>query len=226
MATSHDHIFKGKGSTVSKHPFYQYTFYLVHAISNWYWVVMLFLITLFFSFLTITPHQAVLAADVFVTGSNTLEITDYSIVRRGIVSGNYIQSDIFTVGSYQWTIEFYPQGTNSSYSDFISIMVRLMNPRNAVRAIFTHRLRDWSTSAWSTNTPATSDVNTFSPSGYTSWGYYSFMRRSVLEASNYLRNDTLVIKTTLWVVNSSSTVVVLPRSDVADISTGGGYNSN
>lgn len=166
---------------------------------------MLLLCTLFFSFLITTPHEV--AATGFLTGSQTLEITDYSIVTNGISSGNFIQSDTFNVGGYQWVIEFYPKGWNSSYSDFVSIMVRLINTGNVVKAIFTHRLLDWSTSKWSTDTPATSDVFTFSTSGYSEWGYFKFISRSNLEKSKYLTSDTLMIKTSLWVTKDSLTVL-------------------
>lgn len=184
---------------------------------------MLLLIALFFSFLITTPHDQV-AATVFLTGSKTLEITDYSIVRDGIGTGLCVQSDPFTVGGYQWAIEFYPRGFNPAYSDFVSIMVRLINPRNDVKAIYTHRLQDWSTSTWSTNTPATSVVNTFSPSGYTAWGYFDFIRRSNFENSNYLRRDTLVIKTTVWVLRDSSAVLLPTLLTVREVSTEGGNN--
>jgi hypothetical protein len=72
---------------------------------------MLLLIALLFSLLTPIPH--VLAGDAFLTGSKTLQVTDYS--------------GAFNVGGYQWTINFYPQALNSSYSDFVSIMVKLRN---------------------------------------------------------------------------------------------------
>lgn len=185
---------------------------------------MLLLFALFFSFITTIPHEV--AAEGFLTGSQTLEITDYSIIKKGIVSGNYVQSNTFTVGNNQWTIEFYPQGLNSTYSDSVSIMVRLINPRNVVRAIFTHRLREWNNSTWSTDTPVSSNVETFSPSGYTGWGYFSFMKRSNLETSNYLRNDSLVIKTTLWVAKGSSTVLLPTLSTVPDILPVGNSNQD
>lgn len=126
---------------------------------------------------------------------------------KNVSSGNFVQSDTFTVGGYQWVIEFYPQGWNSSYYDFVSIIVRLTNTSDVVNAIFTHRLLDWNTSNWSTDTPATSDVETFLTSGYSGWGYFDFITRFKLEKSNYLRSDTLMIKTSLWVTKDSLTVL-------------------
>lgn len=162
---------------------------------------MLLLITLFFTFLTTTP--LVVTDTGFIAGSNTLEITDYSIVKKVIKTGNCVQSDIFTVGGYQWVIEFYPQGLDSSSSDFISIGVMLINPTNDIQAISTHRFHDWNTSTWSTDTHVDSNVYTFS-SSHTGWGTFRFIKRSDFETSSYLRNDTLVIKTNLWVANDIS----------------------
>ncbi|XP_078150505.1 uncharacterized protein LOC144545813 [Carex rostrata] len=148
-------------------------------------------------------HKTNNAATGFLARSKTLEITDYSVLKKVIKTGNYIQSDIFTVSGYQWTIEFYPQGWDSSSSDFISIGVRLINPMIDVKAISTHRFHDWNTSTWSTDTLVDSNVDTFS-STHTRWGYFRFIRRSDFETSSYLRNDTLVIKTNLWVANDIS----------------------
>lgn len=213
--------------TVSKHPSIPFPYIYPHLqcanlIINWVWsVAMLLLITLLSGFLITTPREV--AAGGFLTWSKSLEITEYSVVKQGIISGNYIESDIFTVGHNQWVIEFYLQDENSSYFDYVSVMLKLTNPRNVVREIFTHRLRDWNTSAWSTDTPFTSNVQFLAPSS-NRVGYYKFIKRSDLEASNYLRNDTLVMKTTLWLLRDSSTVHLLPLSNIADVSTGDNNN--
>ncbi|KAJ3708689.1 hypothetical protein LUZ61_012394 [Rhynchospora tenuis] len=165
---------------------------------------MLLLTAFFFSFL-ITTSQA---ADVFLTGSKTFEITDYSVVKKGVSTGNCIQSDPFTVGGYQWAIEFYPLGYNQSNSEFVSVVVRLLTPKNVVKAMLTHHFQDWNTNGWSTDTPIDSSLLTFSANGYTGWGHFDFMRRSSLEVSNYLRNDKLVIKTNIWVLKDSSSFLM------------------
>lgn len=112
--------------------------------------------------------------------------------------------DTFTVQGYHWAVQLYPQGYNSGYSDFVSIYLKLINSTNIVEAINTHHLLDWSKSTRSTNSPANSGVNNFSTSGSTACGYHDFIRRSNIETSSYLGNDSLVIKTTLWVAKDSS----------------------
>lgn len=102
----------------------------------------------------------------FVTGSKTFEITDYSIV-KGIENKNGIRSERFSVGGYDWVIEFYPQGINESVSDYVSVSVKVLNATKEVRAMYSFRLRDWTASKWSTTTPASSDLITFSPVGAT-----------------------------------------------------------
>lgn len=136
---------------------------------------------------------------VFVTKSQVFEITDYSFVKN-MSTMSCIQSDTFIVGGYEWAIEFYPQGDMCANSESVAVMVRLMNPTKDVKAVWNHRLRDWNTSGWSTGTPTSFEVKTFSPSGTIVHGQSDFISRSKLEASSYLNHDMLMIKTTLWVV--------------------------
>lgn len=136
--------------------------------------------------------------EMFVTGSKTFEITDYSIAKN-VGNGKGIQSECFTVGGYEWLIEFYPQGISESFSDHVSVFVKLLTFKE-VQAMFSIRLRDWTTSKWSTTTPVSTDQTTFSPRhGKATWGHCNFIKRSVLESSNFLKDDTLILKCTLWV---------------------------
>ncbi|KAJ3707484.1 hypothetical protein LUZ61_011189 [Rhynchospora tenuis] len=171
---------------------------------------MSLIIALFCSVLICSAPLEV-AAGVFLTGSKTFEITDYSVVKKGISTGSFIRSDRFTVGGHQWAIKFYPQGHNMSYSNYVSIYVQLKNATSVAKAMYTHRLLDMKTLRWANNSQLRSDVRTFTPNHQ--WGYYDFMTHSELEASDYLLNDKLVIKTTLWVFEGSSAV-----------SKGGSYN--
>ncbi|KAJ4733630.1 BTB/POZ and MATH domain-containing protein 2 [Rhynchospora pubera] len=180
---------------------------------------MLVPIVLFFSFL-ITPH----AADVYQIGSKTFEITEYSLVKQGISTGNCMESDPFTVGGYQWVTEFYPQGTKRSNSGFVSVFLKLINAENAVEALSTHHFQDWNTGAWLTDTPVDEDFDIYSPSGIAEWGYFKFMNRSELEASNYLKNDMLVIRTTVLVLKDTSKLLLQTMSTVPNITTTGFSN--
>ncbi|XP_078150182.1 BTB/POZ and MATH domain-containing protein 3-like [Carex rostrata] len=139
------------------------------------------------------------AYPVFVTKSQVFEITDYSFLKN-MRRSSCIQSDTFIVGGYEWAIEFYPKGDNMlANSESVAVRVRLINPTQDVEAVWTHCLRDWNTSEWSTGTPTSFDIKTFSSSGSIHYGH-NLISRSNLEASKYLKHDKLMIKTTLWVV--------------------------
>jgi speckle-type POZ protein len=140
----------------------------------------------------------------FVTKSETFEIVDYTFLKQTMRTKSCVQSRIFTAGGHKWAIEFYPRGTSSDHADYVSILVRQMHPRNDVRAMWTHRLQDRTTSStkWSTDTPTScTEPKTFRPNSRAR-GESEFIKRSNLEAPNskYLINDKLVIKTTLWIV--------------------------
>lgn len=146
-------------------------------------------------------HQQKMGGDkVFVTGSKTFEITDFSIIHKAIANGSCIQSDAFTVGDHQWAIKFYPHGFNSSHTDSISIMIKQLNPTKDAKAFYAIHLKDWEKSTWSADTPTSYDVRTYSPSCNSSWGWFDYMKQSKLKTSPYLKNNKLMIKATLWVV--------------------------
>lgn len=135
----------------------------------------------------------------FATGPKTLEITDYSLISKHIGNKSGIWSERFTVGGYDWVIEFYPQGICETDSEYVSIFVKLVSASRSVQAKYSFRLKDWTTSKWATTNSATSNLLTFSAWDDITWGCSTYIKRSVLEASNYLKDDTLVIKCTLWV---------------------------
>lgn len=188
---------------------------------------MLLLIALFFCFLSTIPNEV--DAEVFLTGSQTLEIADFYVVEQGIKNQNCIQSDVFTVGGYQWVIEFYPQGIDTSVTEYVSIGLRLVNSKKAVRAMHTSHLKEWNTGFWSVSTPYSSDVNTYSSNEL--WGQFKFIKRSDLDTSTtYLKNYALVVKTNVWVVKdwSSGLLPALAYDQwnvtTADISFGNSTN--
>lgn len=147
-------------------------------------------------------------------------------MKTGINSMSCIQSDPFHVGGLFLAIELYPCGYNQSYSDSVSLGVRLLNPAKGANTILTIRLLDWTTSTWSTHTPWSPQVFSFSEFGksFPLWISFSFIKRFNLDASNYLRNDTFVIKCTLWVVKDTSALLLRPPSSLPDVPTGGSSN--
>lgn len=123
-------------------------------------------------------------------GTKVFEIIGYSKLR--LTNRNFISSDSFYVGSYNWCIRFYPRG-NHLDDDYISVYLELKS-RDKVRASCVLSLRDRITGKstavqnivrWTFET----DLITSALAPQTS----KFIKRSELEA-RYLVNDNLRIE--------------------------------
>lgn len=81
-----------------------------------------------------------------LSGSHKSTITNYSLVKNQLSSpGEYICSDTFNVGDYDWGLYFYPYG---KYADdnsvFVSVFIVLLSEGTNVRASFKFTLIDQS----------------------------------------------------------------------------------
>ncbi|CAN1171073.1 BTB/POZ and MATH domain-containing protein 4 [Linum perenne] len=142
-----------------------------------------------------------------VNGSHRFVIEGYSLA-KGMGVGKHIASDNFTVGGYQWAIYFYPDGKNpEDNSTYVSVFIALASEGTDVRALFELTLVDQSGKE---KHKVHSHFDRSLESGpYTlkyrgsMWGYKRFFRRTMLETSDYLRNDCLKINCTVGVVMSA-----------------------
>ncbi|KAJ1422257.1 TRAF-like [Sesbania bispinosa] len=140
-----------------------------------------------------------------VNGSHELTIKGYSLA-KGMGPGKYITSDTFSVGGYDWAIYFYPDGKNpEDNSMYVSVFIALASDGTDVRALFKLTLLDQTPKA---NHKVHSHFDRPLESGpYTlkyrgSMGYKRFFRRSLLETSEYLKDDCLVMHCTVGVVKT------------------------
>lgn len=79
-----------------------------------------------------------------VNGSHQFTIKGYSLA-KGMSPGKFIQSDVFSVGGYDWAIYFYPDGKNpEDQSMYISLFIALASDSNDIRALFELTLMDQS----------------------------------------------------------------------------------
>lgn len=123
--------------------------------------------------------------------------------------GKYITSDTFSVGGYQWAIYFYPDGKNiEDNCVYVSMFIALASQGTDVRALFELNLLDQSGKG---KHKVHSHFDRSLESGpYTlkyrgsMWGYKRFLRRTVLETSDFLKNDTLAVTCTVGVVVSAT----------------------
>ncbi|KAJ4828332.1 BTB/POZ and MATH domain-containing protein 4 [Turnera subulata] len=158
-----------------------------------------------------------------VNGSHKFTIQGYSLA-KGIGVGKHIASETFTVGGYQWAIYFYPDGKNpEDTSNYVSVFIALASEGTDVRALFELTLIDQSGKA---KHKVHSHFDRSLESGpYTlkyrgsMWGYKRFFRRSMLEQSDFLKDDCLKIHCTVGVVVSAIDcsrlhTVKVPESDI------------
>lgn len=157
-----------------------------------------------------------------VNGSHELTIKGYSLA-KGMGPGKYITSDTFSVGGYDWAIYFYPDGKNpEDNSMYVSVFIALASDGTDVRALFKLTLLDQTSKGNHKvhshfDRPLESGPYTLKYRG-SMWGYKRFFRRSLLETSEYLKDDCLVMRCTVGVVKTrfegSKQGILVPPPDM------------
>ncbi|GMJ01836.1 BTB-POZ AND MATH DOMAIN 2, BTB-POZ and MATH domain 2 [Hibiscus trionum] len=158
-----------------------------------------------------------------VNGSHEFKIKGYSLA-KGMGVGKYIASDTFMVGGYEWAIYFYPDGKSAEdNTSYVSLFIALASEGTDVRALFELTLLDQS---GKDRHKVHSHFGRVLESGpYTlkyrgsMWGYKRFFKRTLLETSDYLKDDCLSIRCCVGVVKSHTEgpkiyTISVPPSDL------------
>ncbi|KAJ7954973.1 BTB/POZ and MATH domain-containing protein [Quillaja saponaria] len=158
-----------------------------------------------------------------VNGSHQFKVSGYSL-SKGVGIGKYIASETFVVGGYSWAIYFYPDGKSiEDNAAYVSLFIALASEGTDVRALFALTLLDQSGKE---RHKVHSHFGRVLDSGpYTlkyrgsMWGYKRFFKRTLLEASDYLKNDCLSIHCRVGVVKSYTEAdkvysIALPPSNI------------
>lgn len=159
-----------------------------------------------------------------VNGSHQYTISGYSL-SKGIGHGKYLTSDQFTVGGYQWAIYFYPDGKNpEDNSAYVSVFIALASEGTDVRALFELALIDQS--GKEKHKVHSHFVRAMVDGPYTlkyrgsMWGYKRFIKRQILESSDYLKDDSLIMHCTVGVVRNRietpQLVISVPPPDLGN----------
>ncbi|PPR96298.1 hypothetical protein GOBAR_AA24371 [Gossypium barbadense] len=138
--------------------------------------------------------------------------------------GKYMASDTFMVGGYEWAIYFYPDGKSAEdNATYVSLFIALASEGTDVRALFELTLLDQS---GKDHHKVHSHFGRMLESGpYTlkyrgsMWGYKRFFKRTLLETSDYLKDDCLSIRCCVGVVKSHTEgpkiySITAPPSDI------------
>ncbi|KAK4779808.1 hypothetical protein SAY87_015914 [Trapa incisa] len=141
-----------------------------------------------------------------INGSHRFIISGYSL-SKGIGIGKYMVSDTFTVGGYQWAIYFYPDGKSPEHNaSYVSLFIALVSEGTDVRALFELTLLDQS--GRERHKVHSHFRRTLDSGPYTlkyrgsMWGYKRFYQRDILETSDYIKDDCLVVYCSVGVVRS------------------------
>ncbi|XP_031495056.1 BTB/POZ and MATH domain-containing protein 2-like [Nymphaea colorata] len=158
-----------------------------------------------------------------VNGSHHFKINGYSL-SKGMGVGKYIASDTFMVGGYSWAIYFYPDGKSpEDNSAYVSLFIALASEGTDVRALFELTLLDQS--GKDKHKVHSHFGRTLESGPYTlkyrgsMWGYKRFFKRSILEVSDYLKDDCLSVHCSVGVVRSHTEgpkicTIPVPPSDI------------
>ncbi|XWS13576.1 hypothetical protein CRYUN_Cryun36dG0048800 [Craigia yunnanensis] len=141
-----------------------------------------------------------------VNGSHQFKISGYSLA-NGMGVGKYIASETFMVGGYEWAIYFYPDGKSSEdNASYVSLFIALASEGTDARALFELTLLDQSGKGC--HKVHSHFGRTLESGPYTlknrgsMWGYKHFFKRTLLETSDYLKDDCLSIRCCVGVVKS------------------------
>ncbi|CAH8288732.1 unnamed protein product [Eruca vesicaria subsp. sativa] len=141
-----------------------------------------------------------------VNGFHEFKISGYSLT-KGVGVGKYIASETFVVGGYSWAIYFYPDGKSpEDNGSHVSLFVALASEGDDVRGLFELTLVDQSGNG--KDKVHSHFVRAPENGPYrlkcrgSMWGYKRFFRRTSLETSDYLKDNSLLVRCRVGVVKS------------------------
>ncbi|KAL6843280.1 hypothetical protein ACP4OV_026993 [Aristida adscensionis] len=163
-------------------------------------------------------------------GRHVFEIDGYSML-KGLGVGNFVQSGTFAVGGYDWAIRFYPDGSSDyydsdySYSDsdeddednkgYVSVFLALLTKDASVRALYDMRLLNPATTGHLLPPSCSTKMKPKLFEGEDStWGIGKFRKKSDLEASEDLQDDSLKIQCDVTVILGTPVSQSKPICDI------------
>ncbi|CAL5007577.1 unnamed protein product [Urochloa decumbens] len=74
----------------------------------------------------------------FDSGTHTFEITGYSH-KKGIGVGSFMRLPTFTLGGFDWSVRFYPDGVKEAAKDYVVALLELMSSNTEAQASYVLR---------------------------------------------------------------------------------------
>ncbi|KAJ3676873.1 hypothetical protein LUZ60_002597 [Juncus effusus] len=151
------------------------------------------------------------------SGSHRFRIKNYSKT-KGLGVSKHLLSSPFQTGGSIWAIQYKPDGDRQEDNcQFISIFLQFLSESGEARAKFDLYLLGKDNLMELSTKRTASHVFKVSSN---SWGFSMFLKKSVLESSECLRNDCFVIQCDIVVFKEPSReitetpLVVIPPSDI------------
>ncbi|KAJ3687188.1 hypothetical protein LUZ61_016352 [Rhynchospora tenuis] len=148
--------------------------------------------------------------------SHIFKITGYSLLKE-IDVGQYVSSSAFTVGGHEFYIRIYPRGEVTEREQFISVFLVLNSDADEELPVqFEFGLVDLSAGDLAIAGQKMSGSHTFVYFLET-WGFACFISRAHLEASQYLKDDSFMVKCTIRVAKETweeARQSIVPPSDL------------
>ncbi|XP_078158077.1 BTB/POZ and MATH domain-containing protein 3-like [Carex rostrata] len=141
---------------------------------------------------------------IFVPGSTTFDIPQFTTLHTLLEKNQCIQSESFKLGGYDWVIQFYPKGTSESNTGCHSeIFIKVLNANEECSVICTPLRWDWITSTWVRGKPETmmglQRSGDTARSGFNYATKYLEVSKFCKASSKFLKDDTIRIKFDLLV---------------------------
>ncbi|CAL5011485.1 unnamed protein product [Urochloa decumbens] len=140
-------------------------------------------------------------------GRHVFKVAGYSLL-KGLGAGKFVRSATFSVGGHDWCVRYFPDGDRCD--DCGAVFLALMTKGVEVRALFDIRLVNLVTGGLSR--PLSLDRPRLFSDAAGSFGHQMFQKRMYLEASEYLRDDCLVIHCDVTVIKG----LPVPRSEAME----------
>ncbi|SPT20428.1 unnamed protein product [Triticum aestivum] len=141
-----------------------------------------------------------------------LEIAGYSL-HKGLGRGKYLRSPVFSIGGYDWCIQYYPDGKNEDNEGYVSVFLELLS-KNAEATVHYDWMLVEPVRGESIVVQYGKEPRVFNRQKSV-WGIPKFMKTTAETELAYLRNDCLVIECEVSVIKETLEID-LPPSDLLD----------
>ncbi|CAL4933547.1 unnamed protein product [Urochloa decumbens] len=152
-----------------------------------------------------------------VSGHHVLHIENYSRTKERLPNHTSINSRPLRVGGYSWYLCYFPNGESSENADYISVFLCLeQSATGRVKALARLSLLD---RAGKPVPSHTREAEVFEYAADESYGFFDFIKRDFLEASEHLKDDCFRIRCDIFIpegllTEDRAAFVDVPPSDM------------